>query len=84
MDEFLKLTKNSKTMKSGLVTIILGILLLLGIGSPESPETIDDMNNQPDNHVLHLIGLGALGSGLRTLEGRKDVEKRNKEKENNG
>ena len=82
MNELLKLIRKSKTAKSGVVTIIWGILLVFGVGGVDPPKTIDDMNNPPDNTLMKLIGLGAGGSGLMTLKGRGDAEKKIKEAQN--
>jgi len=78
MNELLNLIRKSKTAKSGVVTIIWGILLMFGVGGVSEPKTIDDMNTPPSNIIETLIGLGAAGSGVMTLKGRNDVEKRMK------
>lgn len=82
MNDFLKLIKQSKTMKSGIVTMAWGILIFFGVVNPSPPPTIDDLGKKQDTTLLKLIGVGAGASGLMTLKGRRDVEKRIKEKEN--
>jgi hypothetical protein len=82
MNEFMKLIKQSKTMKSGIVTIVWGILIFFGVVNPSPPPTIDDLGKKQDTTLLKLIGVGAAGSGLMTLKGRNDVEKKLKEKDN--
>lgn len=82
MNDFMKLIKQSKTMKSGIVTMVWGILIFFGVVNPSPPPTIDDMGKKQDDTMLKLIGIGAAGSGAMTLKGRRDVEKRIKEKEN--
>jgi hypothetical protein len=84
MNELLALIRKSKTAKSGLVTIVWGILLLFGVGGVKPPATIDEMANKPDDIIVKLLGLGALATGGTTLKGRNDVEKKVKELENNG
>lgn len=77
MNEILSLIKTSKTAKSGVVTIIVGLLLLLGIGNPEEiADTIDDVGCGGQSSMQTIVGIGALLSGLTTLKGRNDVEKR--------
>ena len=81
MNEFMKLIKQSKTMKSGVLTIVWGILITFGVVNPSPPPTIDELGKKQDDTMLKVVGLGAAGSGLMTLKGRNDVEKRIKEKE---
>jgi hypothetical protein len=81
MNELLGLIRRSKTAKSGVMTIVWGLLLLFGVGGIKPPETIDEMDKKPDDTMMKLLGLGALASGGTTIKGRNDVEKRIKEKE---
>lgn len=76
MKEILSLVRKSKTAKSGVVTIVWGILLLFGFTEGNPPQTIDDMGKKQTNTQETVIGVGALASGLMTLKGRNDVEKR--------
>ena len=82
MKEILDLIKKSKTAKSGIVTIIWGVLILFGITAGPPPKTIDEMGQEQSNPIEKIVGVGALASGLMTLKGRNDVEKRNKKREN--
>lgn len=80
MKELLQLIKKSKTAKSGILTIVWGILILFGITEGSPPQTIDDMGKEQSNKKEVIVGFGALASGAMTLKGRNDVEKRIKEK----
>ena len=83
MNDLLKLFRKSKTAKAGIVTIVWGILLLFGLDGIEPPaETIDDLGNTNSQLILKLIGAGAAASGLITIKGRNDAEKKIKEKDN--
>lgn len=82
MNDLLVLIRKSKTAKSGIVTIVWGILLIFGVGGVKPPQTIDEMNNPPDDTLMKIMGLGAAASGGMTLKGRNDVEKKIKEKDN--
>jgi hypothetical protein len=85
MNELLKLIRASKTAKAGVVTIVWGILLLFGITDQTvPPATIDDMDKpqqKQTNTTETAVGVGALLSGLMTLKGRNDAEKKIKELE---
>jgi hypothetical protein len=86
MNEILKLIRASKTAKAGIVTIVWGILLLFGITDQTVPPaaTIDDMDKpqqKQTNTTETAVGVGALLSGLMTLKGRNDAEKKIKELE---
>ena len=81
MNELLALIKKSKTAKSGLVTILWGILILFGVAEGDPPQTIDDIGKPQSNQREKVVGIGALATGMMTLKGRNDVEKRNKENE---
>jgi len=79
MNEILKLIRKSKTAKSGVITIVWGILILFGITDKPVPQTIDGIaQTQQSNRTEDAVGIGALLSGLMTLKGRNDVEKRMK------
>ena len=67
-------------MKSGIITIRWGVLMLLGAVDPELPKTIDELGRKQDTTSMKVIGLGALATGAMTLKGRNDVEKRIKRK----
>jgi len=82
MNELLKLIKKSKTAKSGIVTVLWGILILFGAAQGPPPATIDDLGKKQSNTTQNVIGAGALASGLMTLKGRNDVEKKVKGLEN--
>ena len=83
MNELIALIRKSKTAKSGLVTILWGILILFGVTEGNPPQTIDDLSKpETSNKMEMIVGLGALASGAMTVKGRNDVEKRNKENEN--
>jgi len=79
MKELLQLIRKSKTAKSGLGTILVGILILFGITDAAPPQTIDDIGSEQTNSTETVIGLGALLSGAMAVKGRNDVEKRMKE-----
>lgn len=81
MNEILQLIKKSKTAKSGIITVVWGILILFGVTEGNPPATIDDLGKEQSNNMEKVVGVGALASGLMTLKGRNDVEKRIKEKE---
>ena len=84
MNEILKLIRTSKTAKSGVLTIVWGILILFGIteGAPP-PQTIDGLGKPPQsNNKETVVGVGALLSGLMTLKGRNDAEHKIKRLEN--
>ncbi len=73
--------KDSKTMKSGVMTIVWGFLVLFGLASPGStpPQTYDELGKPQSKQASPLqtiIGLGALGSGGVTLKGRADAQKK--------
>jgi len=76
----MKWQMKSKTMQSGVLTIVWGVLILFGFVSPDSvpPKAIDglDAPQEQQNTMGTLIGLGALGSGLTTLKGRADAQKK--------
>lgn len=85
MSEMLSLIKTSKTAKSGVVTIAVGLLLLLGIVNPQDITggevvSIDDMGNGGggggQTQTERIVGIGALLSGFMTLWGRSDAQKR--------
>jgi hypothetical protein len=82
MKELLQLIRKSKTAKSGIVTIVWGILILFGVTEGPPPQTIDGLGHNQSGDMEKIVGIGALGSGLMTLKGRNDVEKRIKEKNN--
>jgi len=84
MNEILQLIKKSKTAKSGILTIIWGILILFGVTEGNPPATIDDMGKEQSNNMEKVVGIGALASGMMTLKGRNDVEKKVKELEEKG
>ncbi len=72
----------SKTMGSGLVTILWGVLILFGHAEGPPPQTIDQLGKPAPVNKQTLLGLGALGTGLTTLKGRNDVQKRLEEATN--
>lgn len=82
MNEILQLIKKSKTAKSGVVTVLWGVLLLFGITDQPAPQTIDDMGKKQTNTKETVVGVGALLSGLMTLKGRNDAEHKIKRLEN--
>lgn len=84
MTEILKLIRTSKTAKAGVVTIIWGILILFGITEGPPPQTIDELGKEQTNTKEIGVGVGALLSGLMTLKGRNDAEKKIKELETHG
>ena len=66
----------SKTMQAGVLTIVWGMLILFGLVEGPPPPTIDELGKQQTNNVQTLVGLGALGSGVLTLKGRSDAQKK--------
>jgi hypothetical protein len=79
--------KDSKTMTSGVMTIVWGILILFGFAQPGStpPQTYDGLGKPQSKQASPLqtiIGLGALGSGGFTLKGRADAQKKIEGKSN--
>lgn len=79
MKDLLKLIRKSKTAKSGILTIVLGILILFGITEAPPPQTIDDMVAEQTSSTETVVGVGALLLGLIAIKGRADVEKKVKE-----
>jgi len=83
MNDILKLIKNSKTAKSGIITIVVGILIMFGAVGPDNQQaTIDDIGQKTQNIVTELIGLFAMVNGVVTIKGRNDAEKKIKELNN--
>ena len=76
MKELLQLIRKSKTAKSGIMTIVWGILILFGVTEGPPPDTIDALGERQTNATQTVVGIGALASGLMTLKGRNDVEKK--------
>ncbi len=76
MNEIVKLIRKSKTAKAGIVTIVWGILIVFGCAEGPPPQTIDDLGKEQTNTKETVIGIGALLSGLMTLKGRNDAEKK--------
>jgi len=66
----------SKTMHAGIVTIVWGILILFGLAEGPPPQTIDQMGQDQKAPMQTVVGVGALLSGLLTLKGRGDAQKK--------
>lgn len=68
--------KESLTVKSGIVTILWGILMLFGVVEPSLPKTIDELGKKQDGNAMKVVGLGALASGGMTLRGRQKAQRK--------
>ena len=62
----------SKTVRSGLVTIVWGFLILFGFAEGPPPQTIEQLGQKQKTPVQTLIGLGALATGGTAIKGRYD------------
>lgn len=81
MNDLLGLIRRSKTAKSGVVTILLGVLLLFGVTGGSAPESIDQMETEAPVSTELIVGIVTLLAGGMTLKGRSDAEKRIKKSE---
>lgn len=68
--------KKSTTVRAGVITIVWGILMLMGLVEPELPKTIDELGKKQDTKAIKAVGLGSLASGLYTLRGRQKAQRK--------
>ena len=76
----------SKTVRSGVITIVWGILVLFGYAEGPAPQTIDQLGQKQKAPIKTLIGLAGLGAGAMAIKGRYDADtplRRRKGKEKN-
>ena len=70
----------SKTIQSGIITIVWGVLMMFGMVDPELPKTIDELGRKQNTNSLKVVGLGAMASGAMGIKGRYDAKTKIKRK----